>query len=276
MVRRKKGRDLVCYCIMILAVLIVLIPIGWMALTSLKPYRWLVYGEKPTFIFEPSIIHYQEIFEHPYLAGPRVVNSLIISTVGTILATVLGILGAYVFSRYKIRGAKNLAFFILSIRFLPPIAVAVPLFILFTSYGLIDTYPGLILAYGTFNLPFAMWLILGFINEIPKDIDESAMLDGYSRLQIIRHFILPLCAPGIAVTALFTFIFIWNEFLVSYYLTREGTATMIMFITSMRLFHGFEWEKLYAATIIHFIPVLVIALFLQKYIVRGLTFGAVK
>lgn len=276
MPRKKKSTVVISYVVMVGAVIITLVPIVWMILSSLKPLRSQLYSATPTFFFVPSLIHYSELFSSAYNAGSRVINSLVIAGVSTALATVLGLFGAYALSRYTFKQAKNLAFFILSVRFLPPIAVAVPLFLLFTGYGLIDTYQGLILAYGTFNLPFAMWLIRGFIQEIPKDIDESAMVDGYSRLQIIRRFILPICAPGIAVTAMLTFVFIWNEFLIAYYLTREGTGTMVILMTSMKLFHGFEWEKLYALTTIHLIPVVALAILLQKWIVRGLTFGAVK
>lgn len=263
------------YTILILASAIILVPIVWTVISSFKAYyQDLVYSPVPILFFVPSLVNYVKLFTVPYLAQRNILNSLIISGFTTGIAVGLGTFSGYALSR--LWRSKFTTFFILSIRFLPPISFVVPLYLLYTASGLLDTYPGLILAYTAFNVPFALWLIRGFIEDVPTDLDDSMIVDGYSRLQTIRKIILPLAAPGIAVTALFTFIFVWNEFLIAFVLTRASTSTLAVFIVGLNTNFGFEWELLFATTVIQMVPMLLVVIFLQRYIARGLTFGAVK
>ncbi|MDQ3248304.1 MAG: carbohydrate ABC transporter permease, partial [Chloroflexota bacterium] len=172
-------------------------------------------------------------------------------------------------------GGQNFAFWILSQRFLPPIAVIFPIFLLFRTVRLIDTYTGLILLYATFNLPFAVWMMRSYFHEVPIEIEESALVDGASRWRVLWSMTLPLSIPGLIATAVFTFIFSWNEFLFALVLTRTNVTTLPVAMTA---FFGPEaafWGQAGAMALIATLPVVILMLLTQRYLVRGLTLGAV-
>lgn len=275
MIRELKVTKIVAHILLILMSIVTLVPIVWMVMSSLKEFRWEIYGEKPVFIFTPVIKHYINAFLSPYDLWINLSNSVIISTGATVLSVLLGLLGAYAFARYDFRAKENLAFFVLSIRFLPDISVVIPMYLIFNALRLVDTHFGLIILYTLFNLPFCVWVIRSFLEEVPEEIEEAMLLDGESRLGVIRRITMPLAAPGIAATALLTFIFCWNEYTMAMFLSKTATQTMTMFMTQMRITLGIEWEILFTASTVHIIPVLLAAAFLQRYIVRGLTLGAV-
>jgi multiple sugar transport system permease protein len=204
------------------------------------------------------------------------VNSLIISVTSTFLSIVLGVLAAYAFSRFKIRGEADLLFFILSTRMLPPVVVTIPIFLMYRALGLFDTHFGLILLYTAFNLSFAVWLLKGFIDEIPKEYEEAALVDGYTRLQAFRKIVLPQAATGIAATTVFSFIFAWNEYAFALMLTSNVARTAPPSLPSRIGTGVVEWSTIAAGSLAFLIPAVILTFALRKHLLRGVTFGAIK
>jgi multiple sugar transport system permease protein len=203
-------------------------------------------------------------------------NSLIISLASTLLAVVLGVLAAYAFSRWDIKGKGDWLFFILSTRMLPAVVVTIPIFLMYRVLGLYDTQIGMILLYTAFNLSLAVWLLKGFIDEIPKEYEEAALVDGYSRLQAFRKIVLPQCVTGIAATAVFSLIFAWNEFAFSLMLTSSKARTAPPSIATIQGVGGVEWGAIAAGSLLFLIPVVVVTFALRNHLLRGVTFGAIR
>jgi multiple sugar transport system permease protein len=197
----------------------------------------------------------------------------------------LSSLASYSFARYN-PGGGNILFFILTTKMFPAIAVVLPYFLIFRDIGNtgvgkllgigLDKPGALIVSYTMFNLPFAIWLMVSFFQDIPRELEDSARLDGYNRLQVLQKVVLPLAAPGIAVTAIFCLLFSWNEFLFAYILTRDVARTITVGVESFFTLRGILWGPVAAAATISVAPMLVFVLILQRYMVRGLTFGAVR
>jgi len=207
-----------------------------------------------------------------------VTNSIIVVGAATIIAVIIGTPAAYAFSRLRFRGSEGLASWILSLRFMPPIAVAIPLFLMIKGIGLQDSYPGLILPYVAFSLPLVVWIMIGFFDEIPREIDEAALVDGCSRVGILWRVMLPLVRPGMVTAALFGAIFIWNEFLVALYVidSRSFQTISLGAATLVSAQRPIDWNIAAAVGVVTVIPILIFSLIVQRYIVRGLTVGAVK
>lgn len=208
----------------------------------------------------------------------QLLNSIIIGGGSTILAVGLGTLAAYAFSRFDIAGKDDLLFFILSTRMLPPVVVVIPIYLMYSALGLRDTHFGLILLYTTFNVSFAVWLMKGFIDEIPKEYEDAALVDGYSRFQTFLKVILPQSVTGIAATAVFCLITAWNEFAFALVLTEVGgrAVTAPPSITSATGSSGMDWGKIAAGTFVFLLPVAVFTFLMRSHLLRGVTFGAVK
>ena len=208
----------------------------------------------------------------------QLLNSIIIGGGSTILAVGLGTLAAYAFSRFDVAGKDDLLFFILSTRMLPPVVVVIPIYLMYSALGLRDTHFGLILLYTTFNVSFAVWLMKGFIDEIPKEYEDAALVDGYSRFQTFVKVILPQSVTGIAATAVFCLITAWNEFAFALVLTEVGgrAVTAPPSITSATGSAGMDWGKIAAATFVFLLPVAVFTFLMRGHLLRGVTFGAVK
>ncbi len=208
----------------------------------------------------------------------QLLNSIIIGGGSTILAVGLGTLAAYAFSRFDVAGKDDLLFFILSTRMLPPVVVVIPIYLMYSALGLRDTHFGLILLYTTFNVSFAVWLMKGFIDEIPKEYEDAALVDGYSRFQTFLKVILPQSVTGIAATAVFCLITAWNEFAFALVLTEVGgrAVTAPPSITSATGSSGMDWGKIAAGTFVFLLPVAVFTFFMRNHLLRGVTFGAVK
>jgi multiple sugar transport system permease protein len=259
-----------------LIVLIWLFPVYWIVATSLKKPGDIV-NPIPSFIFfDHTLDNYRTIFGPTYTFADIVLNSFIIAACVTVLVILLAIPAAYSLARWDTKGSERIAMWILSLRMLPPVAVVIPYYVLATRLELIDTYAVLIIVYMAFGLPFAVWLMRGFFAEIPRELDQAAMLDGYSYLAVLRKIIIPLAMPSIAVTAIFTFIFSWNEFLLALLLTDTNAVTVPVQISKMILAYQVLWGELSAAGVIALLPLLFVVFALQRYIVRGLTLGAVK
>ena len=215
------------------------------------------------------------------IAGPsktpgRLMNSLVIGFGSTFLAVFLGTLAAYALSRFKVPIKDDLLFFILSTRFMPPIAVAIPIYLMFRQLGLLDSYVGMILLYTAVNVSLAVWLLKGFIDEIPREYEEAALVDGYTRLQAFVKTVLPQATTGIAATAVFCLIFSWNEYAFAVLLTSGNAQTMPPFIPFIIGEGGQDWPAVAAATTLFVIPILVFTVLLRKQLLRGITFGAVR
>ena len=261
--------------LIVFVVFIYLIPIYWIILTSLKSGSDIS-APIPQFFFRITFVNYQKLVESQYFSQLR--NSIIIGFTSTILAVVIGTLSAYAFSRFKVSGEDDLLFFILSTRMLPPIVIVIPVYLMYTVLRLIDTHFGLILLYPTFNLSFDVWLMKGFIDEIPTEYEDAALVDGYTRFQAFRMIVLPQAATGIAATAVFCLITAWNEFAFALVLTEVGgnTITAPPSIVSATGKTGYDWGKVAAGTFIFLVPIAIFTFLVRKHLLRGVTFGAIK
>ena len=215
------------------------------------------------------------------IAGPsrffhRFVNSIAIGFGSTFFSVFLGTLAAYGFSRFRIPAKDDLLFFILSTRMLPPVVVTIPLFLMYRQLSLHDTHIGMILLYTVFNLSLSVWLLKGFIDEIPKEYEEAALVDGYSRLQAFFRVVLPQAVGGIAATTVFCLIFAWNEYAFALMLTSENARTSPPSIATMLGRGGIEWSAIAAGSLGFLIPVVIITFVLRNYLLRGVTFGAIR
>jgi multiple sugar transport system permease protein len=271
---RKKGKDILVALAITLILLIVIFPVLMLFLTSIKS-QVDAFRYPPKWVFKPVLSNYREIFSNwPF--ERYLVNSLLVASSSTLLAVVVGSMAAYSLARFRAKRSKDLAFWILSIRMTPPIAAIIPIFILLRNLGLLDTRLGLFITYSTLNLPFAVWLLRGFFMEIPVEIEESAMVDGCSRYRLFWQICLPLIAPGLATTAIFCFIFSWNEFLFALILTATKAQTMPVAVTGFIRETGIMWGHMAAAGIVIMLPMVLFTIALQKNLVRGLTMGAIK
>lgn len=261
--------------LIVFVVFIYLIPIYWIILTSLKSSSDIS-AQIPQFFFRITFENYQKLAESQYFSQLR--NSIIIGFTSTILAVVIGTLSAYAFSRFKVSGEDDLLFFILSTRMLPPIVIVIPVYLMYTVLRLRDTHFGLILLYTTFNLSFAVWLMKGFIDEIPTEYEDAALVDGYTRFQAFRMIVLPQAATGLAATAVFCLITAWNEFAFALVLTEVGgnTITAPPSIVSATGKTGYDWGKVAAGTFIFLVPIAIFTFLVRKHLLRGVTFGAIK
>ena len=231
----------------------------------------------------PPETWYEEIVHDKGLAiagksrfGERFLNSVIIGFGSTFLSVFLGTLAAYAFSRYRVPLKDDLLFFILSTRMMPPIAVAIPIFLMFRSLGLSDTHAGMILLYTAVNLSLSVWLLKGFIDEIPLEYEEAALIDGYTRFLAFYKVVLPQASTGIASTAIFCLIFAWNEYAFAVLLTSGTAQTAPPFIPTIIGVGGQDWPAVAAGATIFLLPVMVFTILLRKHLLRGITFGAVR
>lgn len=286
--------------------LITLLPLLWILATGFKSSSDSI-AYPPKIAFEPSLEGYVNLFttqtlrNQEYLdanppqnwyeelvhskgmaiAGPsrfgeRFLNSTIIGFGSTFLSVLLGTLAAYAFSRFRVPLKDDLLFFILSTRMMPPIAVAIPIFLMFRAVGLSDTHAGMILLYTAVNLSLSVWLLKGFIDEIPREYEEAALIDGYTRFQAFYKVVLPQAATGIASTAIFCLIFAWNEYAFAVLLTSGTAQTAPPFIPTIIGVAGQDWPAMAAGATIFLVPVMVFTILLRKHLLRGITFGAVR
>lgn len=249
-------------------------PIYWTVLTSIKPLD-LIPQNPPVFWFTPTFDYYKEIFAQPVL-WRSLLNSAVIATTSTVLAVGLGAPVAYALARFDFKGREQIAFFFLSTRMTPPVAVVLPFFLIARSFGLLDSKMILIIAYTTFNIGFVVWLLRGFFSEAPPEIDEAAMVDGCSRETAFFRIVLPLAAPGITAAAIICFIFCWNEFLFALILTNFEAKTLPVAAAGFVTDRLVLWGNLCATAVITYIPVAFFALLARRHLIRGLTMGGVK
>ncbi len=283
--------------------IITLLPLVWIVATGFKsPADAIAYP--PKVVFQPSLEGYVNLFTTqtrasasapepttwyeevargngmvvlgPSRYGERFLNSVIIGFGSTLLCMVLGTAAAYAFSRFKVPLKDDLLFFILSTRMMPPIAVAIPIFLMYRQLGLSDTHLGMILLYTAVNLSLSVWLLKGFIDEIPVEYEEAALIDGYTRFQAFYKVVLPQAATGIASTAIFCLIFAWNEYAFAVLLTSGTAQTAPPFIPTIIGVGGQDWPAIAAGATIFLLPVMIFTILLRKHLLRGITFGAVR
>jgi multiple sugar transport system permease protein len=259
-------------------------PIIWIAMMSLKNSNDVI-ASPPKFVFTPTLENYKAITVGQDAHGVETVrpdypkyflNTLIIASATVAVSLLLGTFAAYSLARFSFRFKEDIAFTFLSFRFAPELMVILPLYIVFQKTGLIDTFSGLTVAYQLVTLPFMIWVLRGFFEDIPREIEQAARVDGYSWWGVFRKISLPLIKPGIAAVVILSFIFAWNNFLFSMILGGERTQTVTLGILGFIGYERVLWGQMAAATMICVIPELLMAFVVQKYIIRGLTFGAVK
>jgi ABC-type glycerol-3-phosphate transport system permease component len=259
--------------IIILAVY--LFPVIWMVMTSIRnpvdTYSW-----PPKFLFQPTLDAFAHLFSGAQGIQKFIRNSLIVAIASTFLTLLLAVPAAYALTLLKIKGRAGVLFGLLVGRIVPPVAVVVPVFLVASQAALIDSHQVLIALYVVFNLPFAIWLMCSFLNDIPGEIREAAVVDGCSELGALLRVILPIAAGGVATTAVFTLIACWNEFLFAVILTNRYATTLPVEVMAFRTQFGVEWGEMGAAALVIVTPVLIFALLMQRYLVRGMTMGAVK
>jgi multiple sugar transport system permease protein len=280
----------------VMVVVIFTFPIFWWGLSSIKPYSAIFNAEGPVYVdFEPTLSNYRVVLlgqsrvesaiesggtygaggASSYDSRQTILDSTLIAVGSTILTVILATLAAYALSRMPVRGKQHFIFWVLSQRFMPPIAVVIPILFMFRDMGLRDTVAGLILAHTLINLPIAVLLLKSFFDDVPKDVDEAAMIDGATRFQCFRRVVLPMVKGGIAATAVLCFIFSWTEFLLSLYLTtsiRTLPVKISTFVTST----GTEWGFITALGTSAILPSFIFILLVQRHLVRGLTLGSLK
>ena len=233
-------------------------------------------------VFDLTFEHYKDVFVQRGGSGASDLatnfkNSVVVAGLSTILATALGVPAAWAYSRFQMKAKKDQLFFILSTRFMPPVVVVIPIFLMYRDLNLFDTKLGLILIYGAFNLSFTIWMMKGFVDEVPSEYEDAAMLDGYSRLDAFLRVTLPLLIPGIAATAVFALIFSWNEFVFAIFLTSsESARTAPPAIAGLIGGTTIDWGLVAASAMVFAIPVLLFAFQVRKHLVAGVTLGAVR
>lgn len=266
------------YALLVVAVVVALLPVYWMATISLKsevdqfasPPRWL--------IFTPTAVHYIDAFVSRSF-GRYLVTSVLVSVLSTACAVTLGTLAAYGLARFRLPAKMDsrLSLWILSTRMFPPIVTAVPLFLMMRDLRLLNSAASLVIVYTAFNLPFVVWMMRGFFQELPRELEEAAMVDGDTRLGALFRIVLPLAAPGLAATSVFCLIMSWNEFLLALVLTQTDAAmTLPVGIAGRVTQYEIEWGVMSAAGVVAMLPILVFAMAVQRYLVRGLSLGAIK
>ncbi|HIE78023.1 MAG TPA: carbohydrate ABC transporter permease [Candidatus Thioglobus sp.] len=293
--------------LVIIYAIVTLIPLVWIISTSVKSSEDAI-SYPPMVLFKPTMEGYVNLFTTRTRAtdemlskideptvwyekivrergmvilgtsryGERFLNSVIIGFGSTILTMILGTLAAYAFSRFRVPLKDDLLFFILSTRMMPPIAVAIPIFLMFRQLGLSDTHLGMILLYTAVNLSLAVWLLKSFIDEIPIEYEEAALIDGYTRFQAFYKIVLPQAVTGIASTTIFCLIFAWNEYAFAVLLTSGTAQTAPAFIPTIIGDSGKDWPAVAAGITIFLVPVMVFTIALRKHLLQGITFGAVR
>lgn len=250
------------------------VPLYWMFITSIKPSDDYLAVPPVWFPAEPTMLHYTAaLFAYRGLDG--LINSVIISAAATLLSTVLGTLMAYSLARFN-TGGQHLSFWVLSQRFLPPIAIVLPIFLIYRAVGLHDTHFGLIIAYTVFTLPVTVWMMFAYFRQMPKSLEEAALVDGCTRWQSLRRVAIPLAAPGIVAAAVFAFIACWTEFFFALILTSQTAFTLPTVFRAFLGFQGAQYGEASALAMVSLVPSIILGILVQRHLVRGLTLGAVR
>jgi multiple sugar transport system permease protein len=251
-----------------------LFPIFWMITSSLKS-RPDLFAMPPKWFFSPTLQYYLNSFENQEFTR-AVRNSLFITAITVICSLSIGSLAAYAFARFKFRFATGLGFSLIIARMVPPIVFVVPLFLMLDRIHLRNTYGGLVLIFTAFNLPFTVWMLRSFFEDVPVELEEAAWIDGASRLYAFVRIIIPVTAPGMAATAVFAALLAWNEFLFALLMGGPNTTTLPVYLSGFMGEHGVDWGGIMATATIAVLPPVIFAMLVQRNLIKGLTLGAVK
>ncbi len=261
------------YFVVATLIFVILLPIAWIVVTSFKPEP--IVKQPYIWVFTPTLENYWHIFKIRPIWKPLFDTSIIaVST--SLLSLALGTPAAYALARYEFRGRDDLAFWILTFWMSPPVAFVIPLFIIFDQLRLLDTHIALIITHTLANLPFVIWLMREYINDVPREIEEAALIDGYSDIQVFFRVTLPLIKPGLMAVGILAFIFSWIEFLYALIFTSINVRMLTVEVTSYWTIAGVILGPMTAAIVISLIPAVIFAFILQRHIIRGLTLGAVR
>lgn len=281
--KKETRKRLITYFLMLLLAIYILSPLIWILMMSFKSKADVI-AVPPKFIFTPTLDNYKALFG---VAGGETLvtgsaflsyfkNSLILSVSSVLLALLLGLPAAYAIARLRFKAKESLAFTYLSFRFVPEITIILPLYVIYQRLNLYNTYLGLILVYQLIALPLMIWMMRSYFEEIPIAIEQAAQTDGYSWFASFRKIILPLVAPGMAAALVLAFIFCWNNFVFGLMLGGNSTQPVTVGLLSFMGTNEVQWGLMAAATIVAVLPLFILALLVQRYMIRGLTFGAVK
>ncbi|HEY8601931.1 MAG TPA: carbohydrate ABC transporter permease [Thermomicrobiales bacterium] len=264
------------YIAVIAAVVIMLAPIVWLGITSIRPVTEITSVRLNLLPQEPTLRNYTTVFER-YKMATYLKTTTIISLAVVAATLALGAPAAYAMSRFTFFGGKAMYGAIIFFRMIPPVAAIVPLFMVFDQFRLLGSYQGLIIAHTAFKLPVAIWLLRNFFMDLPRELDDSARVDGCSTLGVLWRIALPLIQPGLAATAVLSFLWTWNDLLITLILsTRTDTQMLPLGLTKFVLEYGVDWGSMTAAGVIMFIPTLLFVFVAQRYLIKGLTLGGVK
>ena len=271
--RRKDVRLGLRYLLALLLVVVFVFPVYWLFIISFKTPDE-IFAFPPVWYPESiQFANYNVLFKDGDAA--TVGNSLILASVSTVIAMILGTIAAYSLVRFK-TGGENLAVWIISQRMMPPVAIVFPVFLLYVWLGWVDSYTGLIVLYTAFSLPYVIWMMRGYIEDIPLELEESALVDGCTRWEVLWKVVLPMARSGLFATAVFTFIFAWNDFLFALVLTRTEVTTYTVQVTHYFGGQSNFWAKIAAMSVLGTIPVFITVAIMQRFLVRGISMGAVK
>ncbi|MEK9853993.1 MAG: carbohydrate ABC transporter permease [Rhodobiaceae bacterium] len=269
----KKLMNALQVTLILIAIFIMLVPILWIFLAAFKNHIDVF---QLKLLFTPTLENFKSVFAPPYYLGRKLVNSTIVALVTVLIAIPAATTAAYAFSRFRMVGETAMLVTVLATQFVPAVVIILPFFVMFRDLGLLDTRLGLIIVNLAIVMPFAIWMIKGFIDGIPIDTEEAAMVDGSSRVQVIRNIVLPMAAPGLLTAGIFCFIISWNEFLFALILTNRDSVTLPIGLALFKAEEGDLWNLLSAAGIIIMVPMFILALIIRNYFVQGMTMGAVR
>jgi multiple sugar transport system permease protein len=262
------------YVAAVAVVLVWLFPLLWILLTSIKT-RPDIFSRIPLFIFAPTPDNYIAVLSRSEFTE-GLINSVKTAGLTTLIAVLVAPLAAYPLARLQFRAREQILFWVLSLRMLPTVAIVVPFYLILYYLGLRDTLLGLVMAYLSFSLPFAIWMLVGFVRDLPKELDDAAFIDGCSHWHLLWLVHLPLLRPALAVVAIFTFVFAWNELVLALMLTEVDAKTVPVAIIGMVQPDNIPWGEIAAGSILTLLPMMIVVFALQRHIVRGLTLGAVR
>jgi multiple sugar transport system permease protein len=270
---KKNTLEAVQITVILIVIFIILIPIFWIISGAFKNQVDLF---QLKFFFKPTLNNFLTIFQSPYYIQNKLLNSTIISVLTVLFTLPLAIFSAYSFSRFSIWGGRKMFLLLLATQFIPAVVIVLPFFVLFRDLGFLDTRIALVVVNFTLTMPFAIWMLKSFIDAIPLEVEEAAMVDGSTRWQVIKNIVFPIAMPGIITTAIFCFILSWNEFIFALILTSRDSVTLPVGLSLFQSEEGVLWHLISASGILIMIPMFIFTLIIQKHLIHGMSLGAIK
>lgn len=272
--RKKNTAKIICYSIAIIAAVITIFPLYWTLITSFKTYKE-AFSQPPQFFVAVTLKNYVAfVTQNNVLLYLK--NSIIISVFSVVVPLILGLFASYAVTRSSLPGKEGYSLFLIASRFIPPASTLIPTYLIFRKLGLFDTLTGLILLNAAMNIPYVVWMMRGFIRDVPMSIEESAWLDGASRIRTFFSIVLPMCKPGIAATAVLSFCFSWNEFMYAMNLTSTNAKTLPLAMMTYMGESGNEWQMMATAGIVILLPTVLFTVLTHRNLGSGMSFGSVK